>query len=304
MDAGRATPLQDAAVLIPLVEAKGELPVLVLIHRSKHGLHGDQVSFPGGKIEPDDPTPVAAALREFEEELGADRDEVEVLESLPVIETRTTGYRVFPVLGRLRRVPPWSPDPREVVGVLAVPIRELLKPGNRGVFELPDDSRNGPRSFPYIQVGRHRIWGLTYRILEAGTGVEALKVWDEHDGRVDLLLTDMVMPEGMTGRDLARRGANVVGIDAGPLEHLEVLGDRRLAQIERLGQLVDRRLPLGKTRQDRAPRGVGEGREGEGEPIGRHVFNLRVKYSGPAKPSRTSLFGFCHGEITSCTASP
>ncbi len=42
-----------------------------------------------------------------------------------------------------------------------------------------------------------------YRVIEAGSGVEALKVWDEHDGRVDLLLTDMVMPEGLTGRDLA-----------------------------------------------------------------------------------------------------
>jgi PAS domain S-box-containing protein len=42
-----------------------------------------------------------------------------------------------------------------------------------------------------------------YDVLEAGSGVEALRVWDEHNGRVDLLLTDMVMPEGMTGRDLA-----------------------------------------------------------------------------------------------------
>jgi CheY-like chemotaxis protein len=42
-----------------------------------------------------------------------------------------------------------------------------------------------------------------YRVLEAATGVEALKVWDQHNGRIDLLLTDMVMPEGMTGRELA-----------------------------------------------------------------------------------------------------
>src|SRR5262249_54102837 len=42
-----------------------------------------------------------------------------------------------------------------------------------------------------------------YRVLEAGNGVEALKVWDEHKGQVDLLLTDMVMPEGLNGRELA-----------------------------------------------------------------------------------------------------
>jgi CheY-like chemotaxis protein len=44
-----------------------------------------------------------------------------------------------------------------------------------------------------------------YRIIEAGSGVEALRVWDQEDGRIDLLLTDMVMPEGMTGRDLANQ---------------------------------------------------------------------------------------------------
>src|SRR5262249_35502140 len=44
-----------------------------------------------------------------------------------------------------------------------------------------------------------------YKVLEASNGVEALKVWDEHNGRVDLLLTDMVMPEGMTGSDLAKQ---------------------------------------------------------------------------------------------------
>jgi PAS domain S-box-containing protein len=52
---------------------------------------------------------------------------------------------------------------------------------------------------------REILQGLGYRIVEAGNGVEALKIWDEQRGRIDLLLTDMVMPEGLTGRDLARQ---------------------------------------------------------------------------------------------------
>jgi CheY-like chemotaxis protein len=52
---------------------------------------------------------------------------------------------------------------------------------------------------------REILVGSNYRVVEAGNGVEALKVWDEHQGRIDLLLTDMVMPEGLTGRDLARQ---------------------------------------------------------------------------------------------------
>jgi CheY-like chemotaxis protein len=55
------------------------------------------------------------------------------------------------------------------------------------------------------QLVRDVLSQYKYNILEAGSGVEALKVWDEHDGQVDLLLTDMVMPEGMTGRDLAQQ---------------------------------------------------------------------------------------------------
>ena len=52
---------------------------------------------------------------------------------------------------------------------------------------------------------REILQGYSYNVISANNGVEALKVWDQHDGRVDLLLTDLVMPEGMNGRDLATR---------------------------------------------------------------------------------------------------
>lgn len=155
-----------AAVLIPLLERSGEPSSLVFIHRSNHGRHGDQISFPGGRIEPGDETPVAAALREFEEELGVPRAEVEVLEELPALETRTTGYRVVPVLGRLARLPVWSPDPREVAGVVVVTLEDLRRAERRGEAAMPWGGGVTPRPFPYVEAGRHRIWGLTYRILE------------------------------------------------------------------------------------------------------------------------------------------
>lgn len=91
-----------------------------------------------------------------------------------------------------------------------------------------------------------------YRLLEAGSGVEALKVWDEHPGSVDLLLTDMIMPEGMTGRDLAEQlrqrkpdlkviytsgySPKIVGqglVESGALFLQKPYDPRRLAQIVR-----------------------------------------------------------------------
>jgi len=53
------------------------------------------------------------------------------------------------------------------------------------------------------ELARVILQDYDYRVLEASSGVEALRVWEEHDGRVDLLLTDMVMPEGMTGSEVA-----------------------------------------------------------------------------------------------------
>ncbi|MGA9452893.1 MAG: response regulator [Verrucomicrobiia bacterium] len=56
-----------------------------------------------------------------------------------------------------------------------------------------------------LELVRHVLQGCHYRILAASSGVEALQVWEEHRGRVDLLLTDMIMPGGMTGNDLAAK---------------------------------------------------------------------------------------------------
>jgi PAS domain S-box-containing protein len=74
----------------------------------------------------------------------------------------------------------------------------------------PEEVRGGKETILLVEdepvlreLVRQVLSQYEYRVVEAGSGVEALRVWDEHNGRIDLLLTDMVMPEGMTGRDLA-----------------------------------------------------------------------------------------------------
>jgi len=76
------------------------------------------------------------------------------------------------------------------------PQKRTIKGGHETILIVEDE--------PLLrELARIILSDYKYRVLEAGTGHEALKVWDEHQGKIDLLLTDMVMPEGMTGRELA-----------------------------------------------------------------------------------------------------
>ena len=94
-------PLTLAAVLVPVVEYDPE-PKILLTRRADHlAKHSGQVAFPGGKVEAQDDTPVATALRETHEEVGLDPTHVEIAGFLDTYETGT-GFRVLPVVGFVR----------------------------------------------------------------------------------------------------------------------------------------------------------------------------------------------------------
>src|SRR5262249_59516288 len=97
--------LVDAAVLVPVFrDPAGDVRV-VLILRAEGGVHGGQIAFPGGRSDPGDASPLETALREAEEEIGLTRDRVHVLDTLPVFETMSTGFRVAPFLARIQPPP-------------------------------------------------------------------------------------------------------------------------------------------------------------------------------------------------------
>lgn len=154
--------LTQAAVLIPIVKREPELTVL-LTRRTEHlHDHAGQISFPGGRIEPEDADAPAAALRETEEEVGLPSQYVEVVGRLDTYVTRT-GFEVAPLVGLV--TPPFSltPDEFEVAEVFEVPLGFLLDPANRRI-----DSRvyRGKRrhfyAFPYRD---YYIWGATAGML-------------------------------------------------------------------------------------------------------------------------------------------
>lgn len=154
--------LRPAAVLVPLVEHPTGLTVL-LTRRTEHLTnHAGQVSFPGGRIEPGDKDPVAAALREASEEIGLDRHYVSVAGFLDPYET-STGFHVTPVVGFLTPGFTLTPDPGEVAQIFEVPLDFLMDPANR---QRQSRDYNGVQRYFYaMPYGEHYIWGATAGML-------------------------------------------------------------------------------------------------------------------------------------------
>lgn len=147
-----------AAVLIPIVLRDEGLSVL-LTRRADHLKdHPGQVSFPGGRVEAHDFSPLETALRETEEEVGLDRSVVSLLGYLPEYHTGT-GFRVIPVVAAV--MPPFSLrlDPVEVADAFEVPLGFLLDPSNHQRMSFDIDGRS--RDYYGITYGDRLIWGAT-----------------------------------------------------------------------------------------------------------------------------------------------
>jgi 8-oxo-dGTP pyrophosphatase MutT (NUDIX family) len=155
----------DAAILIPVYRAHDGGLRIVMILRKPGGVHGGQVAFPGGKRDPEDETMLDTALREVREELGLVVRKEDVLAELPMEQTRTTGYRVFPYLARIAVPAQWQIAEREIAELVDVKLSDLTNRGahDKMIDRFPTWSRAEQVSF--YQVGRHRVWGLSYRIL-------------------------------------------------------------------------------------------------------------------------------------------
>ncbi|HET7775682.1 MAG TPA: CoA pyrophosphatase [Azospira sp.] len=151
-------PLTPAAVLFPIVLRESH-PTVLLTQRTSHLRdHAGQVSFPGGRVEEADQSPIHTALRETEEEIGMAPDLIEVIGYLPEYLT-STGFRVTPVVGLVR--PPFTlrPDPFEVAEVFEVPLAFLLDPANRQRHSR--EWRGRLRHYFAMPYGDYFIWGAT-----------------------------------------------------------------------------------------------------------------------------------------------
>jgi 8-oxo-dGTP pyrophosphatase MutT (NUDIX family) len=159
---GREALETPAAVLVPLVNRDDGLTVLLTQRSDALPNHPGQISFPGGRVEPDDATIEAAALREAHEEVGLPPERVSILGRLAQYHT-VTGFAVTPVVGWIE--PPFSIqiDPLEVADVFEVPLAFLLDRANQQRhFRMLGDVRRDYFAIPYAE---RYIWGATAAML-------------------------------------------------------------------------------------------------------------------------------------------
>jgi len=158
----RTASLRDAAVLIG-VYSSVDGPCVLLTRRAAHlKHHPNQVAFPGGKVEAKDAHIHAAALREAQEEVGLNPQNIDVLGSLAPHET-VTGFSVTSVIGLISS--PFTPqiDPCEVAEAFWVPLAHLTQVENFSIHQRRWKSQT--RKYYAIPFGPYYIWGATARIL-------------------------------------------------------------------------------------------------------------------------------------------
>src|ERR1700731_3900688 len=157
----REQPIRPAAVLIPVVEHAQ--PTVLLTQRAAHlNDHAGQISFPGGKIDATDASPLEAAIREAEEEIGLSREFIDPIGYLDLYATGF-GFRILPTVARVNPGFRLRINEAEVDDAFEVPLAFLMNPANHQVHRK--EFRGMERSYYAMPFEERYIWGATAGIL-------------------------------------------------------------------------------------------------------------------------------------------
>ncbi len=154
-------PRDRAAVLVPLINSHDPEFILTL-RPSSMNAHGGEVAWPGGRMDPGDKSPMHAALRETEEELGIFPHHVEVVGELRPFISKF-GLLVTPFVGIIEEPVDLTPNPAEIESVFSVPVSYLMEDPRSSTDII---ERHGERqAVPVYHYDGYKIWGLTSMIL-------------------------------------------------------------------------------------------------------------------------------------------
>jgi 8-oxo-dGTP pyrophosphatase MutT (NUDIX family) len=157
---------RPAAVLVGLIQHQNALHILMTRRAAHLATHAGQISFPGGKIETDDNSPIDAALREAHEEVALQPSHVTILGALSVLRS-PAGFIVAPIVGMITADKAdevqLAPDPAEVDDILLLPLDHML---DRANYRRETYERDGvDREIWVIDHPAHYIWGLSAAII-------------------------------------------------------------------------------------------------------------------------------------------
>ena len=170
------------AVLVPVIYRNGELSVVFEVRSRNLVWQPGEICFPGGRLEERDESPEAAAIRETGEELGIDKNHIQMLGAMdPILSP--LGLILYPSVGYLREWVQFLPNPEEVAEIFMVPLKYLLSAvpqvghmemGTRPMADFPahlledypaDWKKRKTYRVLFYQYREYVIWGLTAQVL-------------------------------------------------------------------------------------------------------------------------------------------
>lgn len=154
---------EEAAVFVPLCVVDSVPSVLFTLRSNQLNKHRGEVSFPGGKKDPEDKSVIETAVREMEEEMGLEKSRVQVWAQMPAMPDRLGKVAITPVIGFVGEIDVDSLElnPEEVESVFTLSLEHVCNPTNYGYTKFASQA-----VLPLFLNGPHRIWGLTAIVLE------------------------------------------------------------------------------------------------------------------------------------------
>jgi 8-oxo-dGTP pyrophosphatase MutT (NUDIX family) len=156
-------PPKPSAVLALIYPGQSNNAEMIFILRKTYnGHHSGQISFPGGKMEPEDNSLMHTALRETNEEIGIKINEIDVVKQLTPLYIPVSNYYVTPFLAMMKTVPEFRIDPLEVESVFSIPLKDII---NNPLIDYKKEYFGKMYKLKAFQFEKLRIWGATAMIL-------------------------------------------------------------------------------------------------------------------------------------------